>query len=306
MAQENNSRPIVQEKDDLIMASHYINPRDIWDLFYGIFRGNKFACAGAMGNMQHESQLYSDNAENAWNRDFGYTDEWLTENINNGTIDLETFLQRSWYVNDVGFGYGLSQWTDSARRTKLWQFTKGNNLDIDSQLGQFNYITWEWTSDESFYHNHYYDYMCQAQNVYQATRYYCDKYEVGEWTEDRYTYALNWYNTFANNSGDYYLSLIVDGNGTVTLSPRMANAGDTITIECFPASGEVLEQLEAKEISSGQSIALIFQTASQTFPMPSDNVQVYVKFSGETPPQPIPQIKKRHMPIWFYPVLRRF
>lgn len=305
MAQENNGKSTPSGDND--MASHYINPQDIWNLFYAIFDGNEYACAGAMGNMQAESAFYSDNAENLWNNLTGETDEWLTQNINNGNINLSTFLQRSWWVNAYGFGYGLSQWTDTTRRTKLWEFTISQGLDIDSQQGQFNYITWEWTNSNSHY-NQFLPYMKSVTNVYDATKYYLKHYEVGAWTDTRYTYALHWYNTFAGSGGgDYYISLIRTGNGEATVYPTTANAGDTITLTCTPASGESLIDIIATLISTGMSMAIAVTTGSQTFPMPADNLQIEVQFSGDTPPPvpPIPkQSKRHHMPIWMYPSLR--
>ena len=288
------------------MASHYINPRDIWDLFYVIYNGNEYACAGAMGNMQAESGLYSDNAENLWNQQTGYTDEWLTQNINNGTISLSEFLQRSWWVNAYGFGYGLSQWTDTTRRTRLWNYTIDAGLDIDSQQGQFNYIQWEWLNTNSPYHS-LLNSMISKRNVYDATRYYCANYEVGTWSDARYRYALNWYDTFAGGStGSYYVSLNVTGNGTAHVSPTIAEQGDTITLTVTPAIGEQLVTLDARLVSSGQSVALSFQTGTQTFPMPADDVEITVEFSGTTPTPPLPstRIEERKMPIWMYLCLR--
>ena len=304
MAQQSSSRLTAQESE-LEMASHYINPYDIWQLFYSIFDGNEYACAGAMGNMQAESGFYSDNAENLWNTTFGLSDEWLTNQINTGQMTLSTFLQRSWWVNAYGFGYGLSQWTDSTRRTKLWNFTIDQGLDIDSQQGQFNYIRWEWTNSDSYYNRFLAD-MKAMTNVYDATRYYLNHYEVGAWTNARYTNALHWYNTFAGASGDYYISLTTEGNGTATVTPTMANAGDTITLDCEPATGETLIDIEVREVTSGQAVAISVQTGVQTFPMPADNITIKVTFSGTTPPTPVPShYQSKHMPIWMYPKFRR-
>lgn len=302
-----NSGSNTQKESDLVMASHYINPQSIWNLFYEIYDGNEYACAGAMGNMQVESGLYSDQAENLWNNLTGKSDEWLTENINNGTIDLAEFLKRDWWVNAYGFGYGLSQWTTSARRTKLWDFTMNQGLPIDSEVGQFNYIKWEWLNSESSYHR-LLDYMQRVDNILDATIYYCNNYEVGSWTDARYTNAVNWYNTFATGgTGRYGISLTTSGNGTATVNPRRANAGDTITLTANPASGETLIDIIARLVSTGEYMAIAVITGSQTFPMPSDDLSIYVEFSGEppTPPTPIGTTKKHRMPIWMYPSLRR-
>lgn len=285
------------------MASHYINPQDIWNLFYAIYDGNEYACAGAMGNMQAESGLYSDNAENLWNDLTGHTDEWLTDGINNGTITEVEFLQRSWYVNSYGFGYGLSQWTDETRRKKLWDYTIDSGLPIDSQQGQFSYITWEWTNTESYY-NQFLPYMKNVRSIENATRYYCQHYEVGSWNSDRLTYATNWYNTFAGGgTGDHYVALTVSGNGVATVSPTIASENDTITLYAMPNAGESLNDITAQCVTSGQYIALYVQTGYQTFPMPDDDVAVNVLFTGTSPPTPV--TPKKEYPWFLYKKKRR-
>ncbi len=284
------------------MASHYINPQDIWNLFYAIYAGNEYACAGAMGNMQAESGLYSDNAENVWNTMTGHSDEWLTDGINNGTITEAEFLQTSWYVNAYGFGYGLSQWTDETRRRKLWDYTKGSGLDIDSQQGQFNYITWEWTDSNSHYHQ-YLPYMQRVTNLYDATRYYCDNYEVGQWNSDRLTYAQNWYNLYAGSAGNYRTYLYVNGDGTATVSPITANYNDSVTLTVTPASGESLVDIIAVGLSTGQSVALYVQTGSQVFSMPNEDIAITVTFTGSPPHPPPPVPTDNKMPL--YMMLKR-
>lgn len=305
MAQE-NSGSSTQKESDLIMASHYVDPSAIWNLFMEIYGGNEYASAGAMGNMQWESGLYSDQAENKWNDMTGHSDEWLTEGINDGEITLEQFLQRSWYVNSYGFGYGLSQWTDSDRRTRLWNFTIGAGEPIDNYHCQFDYIRWEWLDDDSPYHS-LLTYMKNCNNIHDATKYYCDYYEVGSWTDTRETYARNWYNLFAGG-GQYPISLTTSGNGTATVSPRSANAGETVTLTCTPATGESLVDIVATLVSTGAYMAIAVVTGSQTFPMPNDGVNIYVEFTGQEPPPPPPPAgtyQRHRMPIWMYPSIRR-
>ena len=285
------------------MASHYVNPQDVWDLFYEIFDGNEYACAGALGNMQSESGFYSDNAENLWNELTGHSDEWLTQGINDDSITEAQFLQRDWYVNDYGFGYGLSQWTDETRRKKLWDYTIEQGYDIDSQAQQFAYIRWEWLDEDSHYHR-FLPYMKTVGTIFQATRYYCDNYEVGSWSTTRVTNALYWYNTFAGGGpgGNYYCDLYKTGNGVATVSPTIANQGDIITLYVQPDAGEILEELEATGTRTGQSVAIAFQTGYQTFIMPDEGVFIRVKFSG-TPPVPPTPTTTGKMPL--YMMLKR-
>ena len=284
------------------MASHHVDRRKVWDFFYVLYQGNEYACAGACGNMQHESGLYSDNAENLWNSRTGHSDEWLTENINNGTIDLTTFLQRSWWVNAYGFGYGLSQWTTTTRRTMLWDRTIGAGLDIDDEDAQLSYIYWEWTAGSW---SQYLNGMINATSVEQATRYYCTNYEGGAWSSDRLTQAWNFYNEFAGTPAQYNINITVQGNGTAVASPPNPSAGDTVTLTCTPASGETLDDIIATDYE-GHSFALYVQQVQQ-FTMPAYSLFITVVFSGTPPTPPTPTyngIQRKRLPIWMYPRLR--
>lgn len=302
MAVQNSSELIVQESE-YDMASHYISPQEIWNLFYGIFAGNEYACAGALGNMECESGFYSDNAENEWNKKTGHSDAWLTQGINDGDIDLTEFLQRDWYVNKWGFGYGLSQWTDSTRRTRLWDYTIGSGADIDDKQAQFSYIEWEWLSSQSPYHKHL-DNMRSMTSVMAATRYYCDKYEVGSWSYTRYENADKWYRAFAGQSGQYHIYVSYTGNGVAYATPTSGDIGESFVLKCTPYDEDVLVDIVAYE-EHGWSYALSV-TEEQTLPFINSDVWIEVTFSGETPPvPPVPtEVLKKKMPIWMYPTLR--
>lgn len=308
---EHSSQNIVREESEN-MASHYINPAEIWDMFYDIYDGNEYACAGAMGNMQYESGLYSDNAENSWNSLTGKTDEWLTQEINNGNISLQDFLRRDWWVNRYGFGYGLSQWTDSSRRTKLWEFTIDRGLDIDSKQGQFDYICWEWTNTDSPYYN-LLDDMKAMTSYEQAARFYCNRYEVGSWNYLRKDYAEHWYDTFAGQSGgQYHIYCSSTGNGTCYAIPNTHDAliGETFTIYCDPALGESFVSVSAHD-RQGYSVA-IDNIPMQTYNAENFPYDIWVEavFTGVTPPPPPPPphydelLAQHRMKIWEYPMFK--
>lgn len=297
------------------MASHYISRQDIWNFFYALFSNNAYAAAGACGNMQWESGLASDNAENSWNNKTGHSDEWLTERINNGTIDLATFLQTSWYVNNWGFGYGLSQWTTSDRRTLLWNRTIGQGLDIDNIQAQLDYIEWEftigrWTGVRNV--------LIQTNNVHDATYIYCDQYEGGSWTSTRETYATSFYNEFANlPTNTYPIHITIDGNGEADASVNevvrpYATAGDLVTIWAHPFDDDYFLLWT---VDSPQSLTLDrpVTDTTNTFTMPAQKVDLTAHFTGTTPePPPYPPVpptpvlnpKFKKMPIWMYPCMR--
>ena len=308
MAQENSLKPIAEE-DELTMASHHVSELKIWNFFMGIFQGNEYACAGAMGNMQWESGCYSDNAENLWNNTFHISDETLTSQINDGTIDLNTFLQRSWWVNAYGFGYGLSQWTDTTRRTELWNRTIGRGYDIDDENAQLDYIEWEWTNPNSHY-NQFLSGMLNAQSVYEATKYYLDNYEVGAWNDKRLEFATYYYNTYGTGATPS-IQILVIGDGTATVSNKTPQAGDLVTLTCIPNSGESLVDIDIREIATGYAVACSVVQV-QTIPFTGNSWFITVTFTGQTPPDPDPppippfmQRNEHRLKIWEYPIFTK-
>lgn len=296
------------------MASHHVSEQKVWDMFYALFNNNAMAAAGACGNMQWESGLYSDNAENLWNNTFCHSDEWLTERINNSIsstepyITLATFLQESWYVNAYGFGYGLSQWTTASRRTQLWNRTISIGLDIDDEDAQLNYIKDEFTTGA--YQNVRTE-MIGATTVLEATQTYCRKYEGGSWDYRRYSDnngnkgALYFYKKYATDS--LSISLAVTGNGIASVSNYFPTYGEMVDLYAIPNQGETLNDIYARTVT-GDPMALSV-VEQQTFPMPAESIIIYISFSGSTPPQPPTPTpaytKRKHMPIWMYPLLRK-
>jgi len=317
MALQNSSELIAQEDKRIVadkleaegyifpMASHHVSEQKVWDFFMSIYDNNEYASAGACGNMQHESGLYSDNAENSWNNLTGHSDEWLTENINDGDITLSQFLQRSWWVNDYGFGYGLSQWTDTTRRTLLWNRTIGQGLDIDDEDAQLGYIEWEWT-DPSSHYNQYLQGMINCTSVEEATRYYCSNYEVGAWNSERLRYANYFYDTYASGTAQNTIHVSYSGNGTAYVSKVHPEDGESFTLYAHPASGETLIDIRAWD-ANGYSIAME-QTEEWSYTYNAGwgtHISISVEFSGTPPVPPTPSSRdKHHMPIWMYPIFR--
>ena len=297
------------------MASHHVSEQKVWDFFVSLFNGNEYAAAGACGNMQSESGLYSDNAENAWNDMTGHSDAWLTTRINNNltgaspTISLSEFLQKSWYVNSYGFGYGLSQWTSSGRRTGLWNRTIDVGIPIDDEDVQLSYVAYEFNNAYSSVKTA----MIAATSVDEATRIYCRRYEGGSWNQTRLDNANYFYNTYSGTStGQYNIYVSVTGSGTAYVNPTSVDVGDTYDLTVTPASGESLVDIVAREIATGLAVAIAVQTGTQTIPMRSNSdIQINVEFTGTTPPPPppppVPPVTgfRKHMPIWEYPRFKR-
>ena len=306
------------------MASHRLSDDRAWQFFYNLFDGNEYAAAGACGNMMFESGMCSDNAENTWNKKTGKSDEWLTTGINNNLVSnpsyvvtLDQFLQRSWYVNSIGFGYGLSQWTGAGRRTELWNRTISNGIQIDDIETQLSYIQYEF--NEGAYTGVKND-LVKATSVKQATQIYCDRYEVGSWSDLRETYANDFYTRFSGHPvTGHSISFKVQGNCNPYASLHLddpysarisvAEAGTDVFIHANVGEGDYFEMW----IVESGGVTIDFETGANTFfTMKNENVLISCHATGETPTPPEPPvpptpfyIPKRHrMPIWMYPSLR--
>lgn len=304
------------------MASNRLSDQTAWDFFYDLFGGNEYACAGACGNMMWESGLYSDNCENSWNSKTGISDEQATRNCNDGTWDLNYFLydnttpstRSKWWVNPIGFGYGLSQWTSVDRRTKLWNRTIAQGIDIDNQQAQLDYIRWEFENGWSTVRTQ----LMRATSVYEATKIYCNGYEGGAWTSTRQTYAQDFYDRFAGTGSGYTINIIIDGNGDAFANMHLqdltnriyrAEAGEDVFIHAIAGAGDYFLLWTS---DYGGAVIDVDTNLNTFFTMPASRVDITAHFTGETPepptpPEPPPYIgryKKHHMPIWEYPMFR--
>lgn len=300
----------------------------VWNFFLDLFGGNEYAAAGACGNMQWESGLDTSNAENQWNNMTGYSDSWLTTRINNCItqtdpyITLQTFLQRSWYVNGIGFGYGLSQWTAASRRTELWNRTISQGIHIDDAGAQLQFVKDEFTGNAtSGDWSGVRTTLMQTTNVHDATYIYCRQYEGGSWSSIREQYANSFYNEFAGHSTGYEIVITAQGNcrpfATLHLNETIeqqifyADAGVDIFIHANVGAGDYFQLWVA---DYPQGLVIDVPTGANTFfTMPSSRVNITCQCTGETPepapyppepPTPILNPKFKKMPIWMYPCMR--
>ena len=208
-------------------------------------------------------------------------------------------------------GYGLIQWTNPSatvvEENPLWAWCYSKYGDYDWANGdrQLVFINTDdasgWITKPE-YPMSYNEYKVSTDSVTYLTRVYFENRERGTWSSLRSTYAQHWDSVF---SGEDYHNIYIrkSGNGSVTVSPTLAKQGDTITLTVTPASGETLLTLEAREVTTGYSIAISFQTGTQTFPMVNDNVIITVAFSGTPPTPPVPPTKRKKMPL--YMMIRR-
>ncbi len=87
-----------------------------------------------------------------------------------------------------------------------------------------------------------------------------------------------------SSSPSYSITVDKTKNGTITVSPRNASHGDTVTITATPDKGYELEMLKALD-RSGDALKLTEKNGKYTFKMPSGKVTIKASFVEEVPEQ---------------------
>ena len=97
-----------------------------------------------------------------------------------------------------------------------------------------------------------------------------------------------WHKSTGGGGGSYTPSYTVSvdktENGTITVSPKSASKGDTVTITVKPDKGYELEMLKALD-KDGDALKLTEKNGKYTFKMPSGKVTVKGSFVEEAPVQ---------------------
>ena len=101
----------------------------IWNFFSAWL--NDYAVAGIMGNLKAESNLRSDNLQNAYNKKLGLSDEEYTRQVDDGSYEN--------FVHDSA-GYGVAQWTFWSRKEGLLKEVKAKGVSISDLQTQLEYV----------------------------------------------------------------------------------------------------------------------------------------------------------------------
>ena len=88
----------------------------------------------------------------------------------------------------------------------------------------------------------------------------------------------------SSHSSRYAITVDKTENGTITVSPKSASKGDTVTITVKPDKGYELEMLKALD-KDGDALKLTEKNGKYTFKMPSGKVTVKGSFVEEAPEQ---------------------
>lgn len=145
-----------------------------------------------MGNLQAESGLRSNNAENGR---ISLSDDDYTAAVDNGTYTE--------FVTDA-IGYGLAQWTYWSRKQSLLAFSKSRGCSIGDCAMQLDFCLKEIKERYIGLFNE----LCSTKDLKQATSDVCTIYEKPAVNniETRYKYAQQFYAEFVNSKEETALT----------------------------------------------------------------------------------------------------
>lgn len=118
------------------------------------------AC-GLMGNMQAESAMRSNNAQDGMTR---LSDDEYTAQVDNGSYTN--------FVKDA-VGYGLCQWTYWTRKQALLNYAKSKGVSVGNEAMQVEFAIRELKEDYASL----WSYLCTATGVYEAASRVCTEFE---------------------------------------------------------------------------------------------------------------------------------
>lgn len=138
------------------------NAEKIWNFLINEYK-NPYGVAGLMGNLYAESGLNPKNLQNTYEKKLGLNDETYTVAVDNGTY--ANFAKDS-------AGYGLAQWTYSARKLNLLTYAKGKQTSIGDLNTQLEFLVKELNAYTSVV-----KIIKEATNVKEASDIVLTKYE---------------------------------------------------------------------------------------------------------------------------------
>lgn len=147
---------------------------------YNLLRAAGVTHAGAcglMGNMQAESGMRANNAQNSYVGNTDAADEAYTAAVDAGTRQ---------FVGD-SIGYGLCQWTYWSRKKGLLDYAKLRGTSVGDETTQVLYCIKELRENYSSV----WQLLCSTDDVYEATSEVCKRYErpAHNNIDTRYYYA---------------------------------------------------------------------------------------------------------------------
>lgn len=134
----------------------------VWDYLIEHI-GNPYGVAGLMGNLWAESGFKPTNLQNSYEKKLGMTDAEYTAAVDDGSY--------TGFATDRA-GYGLAQWTNSARKSNLHDFAKDEGKSIGDLRMQLDFLMHEMQGYKTVL-----DTLRTATSVQEASDIVLTKYE---------------------------------------------------------------------------------------------------------------------------------
>ena len=122
---------------------------------------SKAGACGLMGNMNAESAMRANNAQDGMTK---LSDAEYTAGVDNGTYTN--------FVRDA-VGYGLCQWTYWTRKQELYNFAKSKGVSVGDEAMQVEFAIQELKTGYTTLWN----FLCTTDNVHDAAARICTEYE---------------------------------------------------------------------------------------------------------------------------------
>ena len=160
------------------------------------------ACAAILGNFQAEGGMNPHRAQDDYDE---YTSDGIF--VRHWAFDLRQYSDRTnvpeypdWLIDNDHFGYGIAQWTSPGRSRGLIEFAKSMGKSSGDFEAQIKFVVEECKSGSypDVSPNSYF--ATKETDLEAATRLWCNKYEIGNWSDNRYNFAQDFLNKI--NSGD--------------------------------------------------------------------------------------------------------
>ena len=176
---------------------------------------NDYAVAGLMGNLYAESGLNPKNLQNSANKRLGLSDDEYTAAVDNGTYKN--------FTSDKA-GYGLAQWTYSARKKNLAAFVRAKGCSIGDLAVQLEFL-WE----ELCGYKGVMESLKTAKSVREASDavllgYEKPKDQSDKVKETRASYGQRYFDKYAGKTIPLYTVIVNTGKLNVRKGPGLTYA----------------------------------------------------------------------------------
>lgn len=168
---------------------------------------SKAGACGMMGNMNAESAMRANNAQDGMTK---LSDAEYTAGVDNGTYTN--------FVRDA-VGYGLCQWTYWTRKQELYNFAKAKGVSIGNEAMQVEFALQELKNN----YPTLWKFLCTTDNVHDAAARICTEYERP---------AVNNINVRASCALRYFEEMSEEAQPqTPTTAPSMSETEEVVEVK---------------------------------------------------------------------------